>query len=286
MNKKIKSYDKVDFIFRLLEIVLIPLMVIVFSYYADKYLQRTQENDLKIRVYTELMSNREQAESLLRKDMFNSVINSFLNKNDKTNKMISEELLNLELLAYNFHESLDLKPLFIYLRSKIIQSKTISNKDYCLSQLESIAERIIFKQTPLIESVGKKFDRLIDLEELNNSKDGLEIEGDTLELDGIKRRFTIYAVETDIETKEIKIQLGTKKIPSGSEELTELWISFFDFPSIHNIRLSNDQRCSIILKEFDKKAMGATFTLVYFPGDYAALKEKPFYEEIRKKLIK
>jgi hypothetical protein len=57
------------------------------------------------------MSRREEAESSLRKDMFVSIIASFLKPG--TNDL-SAKVLNLELLAYNFHDSLNLKPcLFI-----------------------------------------------------------------------------------------------------------------------------------------------------------------------------
>src|SRR5262249_48559919 len=67
-------------------------------------LDRSQARDTNARLYSELMSKREESESNLRKDMFNSNIQAFL-KSDSGD--IDSKLLNLELLAYNFHESLD-----------------------------------------------------------------------------------------------------------------------------------------------------------------------------------
>jgi len=61
------------------------------------------------RIYLELTSKREESESALRKDMFVSIIESFLRPGAAT---LDERVLNLELLSYNFHESLNLKPLF------------------------------------------------------------------------------------------------------------------------------------------------------------------------------
>ncbi len=58
------------------------------------------------------MSRREESESALRKDMFQTIIASFVNANAR-GATSTPSVLNLELLAYNFHESLNLKPLFI-----------------------------------------------------------------------------------------------------------------------------------------------------------------------------
>jgi hypothetical protein len=67
--------------------------------------ERMQANETNVRIYTELMSRREEAESALRKDMFVSMIQTFLRPGSTS---LDEKVLNLELLAYNFHESLNL----------------------------------------------------------------------------------------------------------------------------------------------------------------------------------
>jgi hypothetical protein len=51
---------------------------------------------------------------------------------------------------------------------------------------------------------------------------------------------------------------------------------------IDNTRLSNDQRVAVVLT--DMNPAGASLSLVYFPGSRASLREKPYYEEILKKL--
>ncbi len=92
------------------------------SYLKDRELaenatrERMQAYETNVRIYTELMSRREESESALRKDMFVSIIQSFLRPGAST---LDERVLNLELLSYNFHESLNLKPLFIYLEKQI-----------------------------------------------------------------------------------------------------------------------------------------------------------------------
>jgi hypothetical protein len=66
---------------------------------------------------------------------------------------------------------------------------------------------------------------------------------------------------------------------------TEFWVGYFDFPMIDNTRLSRDQRCAIVLNNFDGRASTADLTLVFFPGKYAGLREKPYYDEVVARLL-
>ena len=63
-----------------------------------------------------MMGRREEADSNLRKDMFNSILTTFMAKDPSmrlsSEELIRQQILSLELLAYNFHESLDIGPLF------------------------------------------------------------------------------------------------------------------------------------------------------------------------------
>jgi hypothetical protein len=53
---------------------------------------------------------------------------------------------------------------------------------------------------------------------------------------------------------------------------------------IDNTRLSHDQRCSVVLNAFEGEL--ADITLAYFPGSYASLKEKPYYQEVVQNLMR
>ena len=59
-------------------------------------------------------------------------------------------------------------------------------------------------------------------------------------------------------------------------------MGFFSTPMIDNTRLSNDQRVALVLSDMNQ--YGASLSLVYFPGSRASLREKPYYEEILRKL--
>ena len=47
---------------------------------------------------------------------------------------------------------------------------------------------------------------------------------------------------------------------------------------IDNTRLAHGQRCAVVLNSFSDQS--ADVTLVLFPGEYAGLKEKPYYNEV------
>ena len=58
-------------------------------------------------------------------------------------------------------------------------------------------------------------------------------------------------------------------------------MGFFDFPMIDNTRLDRDQRCAVVLNAFEDTS--ADITVAFFPGSYASLKEKPYYQEVVQK---
>jgi hypothetical protein len=246
--------------------------------------ERMQASEANIRIYTELMSKREEAESVLRKGMFDSMIQSFTKP---ASISMDEKVLNLELLSYNFHESINLKPLFIYFEKQIRASKEKAKGDY-LDRVHKVATEITRKQMLVLEGAGRKFDRHIDLDSLAANPGGVPLDEDTLTIENITRHFSIVVQKADMDTRELKVRLEirTPTDTSGNFEINsaEFWVGFFDFPMIDNTRLANDQRCSVVLNAFEDNS--ADVTLVYFPGSYASLKEKPYYQEVVQKLMR
>jgi hypothetical protein len=54
---------------------------------------------------------------------------------------------------------------------------------------------------------------------------------------------------------------------------------------IDNTRLPHDQRLAVVLNNFDSKRGLADVTVALFPGKYAGLREKPYYDEVLAKLL-
>jgi hypothetical protein len=213
-----------------------------------------------------------------------SIIQSFL---QPASASLDTKVLNLELLVYNFHESLNLRPLFTHLKKQVAGSRDGAKQEY-LERLDKAAREVVRKQMLVLEGAGKKFDRTIDLETLWKTPGGIPLEEATLTLENIKRDFRIVVIEAHSKIKEVKVRLEirTPKEPPADVEtnVAEFWVGFFDFPIIDNTRLSSDQRCAIVLTAFGESS--ADITAIYFPGSYASLKEKPYYQEVVQNLLK
>ena len=265
------------------------------GYITSSSLERWKTKEAHTQLYAELMGKREEAESALRKDMFTSIITSFL-KTEKSDKetplteeqeltIIEEKVLNLELLVSNFHESLNLKPLFIHLKKLIDANvKDRNRKQEFIERINKIAKEITRKQMLILEGAGKSFSRQLVLG---------KIYSDTLIVNNIPRIFRIIVLDIDEKKQEIRVRLEvlTEADLDGEEDTyiaCEFSVGFFDFPMIDNTRLSHDQRCAVVLTDFykpDSTNPIANITLLAFPGSHASLKEKPYYEEIVHNLL-
>jgi len=284
-NMKPKKKDGWDIAKVVLEPVgglLTAIAVALLGFYGSRVIEQQQRFDSNFRLYSELMSRREESESALRKDMFKSIIDSFL-KPGMENSPLDGQLLNLELLAYNFHESLNLKPLFTHIEKSIEAIKNPIEKSEQFNRLERVAREVTRKQMLILEEAGKKFERRIDLDSLNNNPGGIVLDDDSMIVHNIKRLFRIIVLEADHKTKNIKVRLEVRTLSDSLDQndepnIIEFWISFFDFPMIDNTRLSNDQRCAIVLTNFDEQS--ADISVLDFPGSHASLREKPYFDDI------
>lgn len=286
-DEKKTGWDKADIVLKPVGGFLTALAVAFLGVYGSYALNQSQSGETKRRVYAELVSQREAADSLLRKDMFTSVLGKFLTPNRGN---LEEQILQLELLAYNFHESLDLGPLFkdIFRR---IDTQTPAGKEY-FHRLEKVTKEVAGKQVSLLggeggqtRSVVVDFDRLVESPEgipLINESLGLRphCPGQT-ETDYKCRRFVVEVMDVKKALRELVIRLRVSPPgePDGNAEVDALFrVGFFDFPMIDNTHLSHNQRCAVVLSRFYET--GAEITLVYFPGFRAGLKDKPFVEDV------
>ena len=276
------GWDKIDILMRPVGGLLTAVAITMLGFITSSALNQRQAIDTNTRLYTELMSRREDSESALRKDMCVSILSSFVNPRETA---LSNSVLNLEMLAYNFHESLNLKPLFLELRRRVVSARAeartpaarAENAAY-LERLETMGREIVRRQMITVEGVGKKFDRTIDL---TVDPVGTSLEPATLTLDGVSTTFAMDVLGVDRESREVRISLSieTPDPEQGRQtKVATFSVSHFDFPMIDNTRLAGGQRCAVVLNNFSDQS--ADITLVLFPGSYASLKEKPYYNEV------
>src|SRR5262245_20325833 len=80
----------------LVKVLALPLVTLVLGYWFNSSLNERQQVESNIRLYAEMMGRREEADSNLRKDMFNSILTTFLAR-DPSLRLTSEELIRRQI---------------------------------------------------------------------------------------------------------------------------------------------------------------------------------------------
>ena len=280
--KQVKDFwDKAQIVLHPINGLLTALAVALLGYYTSNALRRNDTEETNRRVITELTAGREQSDSSLRKDMSLSVMQTFLRPETAG---IEPKMLNLEMLAYNFHESLNLKPLFAHMYRELAASTDPGKAAYVL-RLDRTAREITTRQMVLLEQVGTKFTRTVDFEKFHPEKDGpLDLEPQKLTFLGIEREFSLSVLSVNPENKELGMELRVRSTgDSSSGQTVKFHVGYYDFPVIDNTRLTDDQRAAVVLNEFLPGA-AADLSVVLFPGSYASLKEHVSIDELVGKL--
>jgi hypothetical protein len=276
-------WDKIDILFKPIGALLVAGVTAYLGVLASDYLDRQQRVAASVNLYAQLMSSREAADSALRKEMFNTTLNAFLTSTRDSSAR--EKVIKLDLLARNFHNSLDLAPLFEHLYSELAVKG--QQNEQLRGRVESLASKVNQQQLAALESVGAKRDRTIYLgENTQVPPEGIQVlDSVMLALRGGEqpRRFSVDVLRVDSRQKTIRVRLTVRGSNSEDELDSVLDVGIFDFPMIRNIPLLGGERCALVVTKL--RDVSAEVTLVYFPGSRAALKEKPYYDEIFKKLV-
>ncbi len=266
---------------RWLQILVIPVTTIIVGQYASNW----QEKESARRTYADMMNRREEAESALRKDMFQTTILPFLER--KTDDM-EASVLRLELLASNFHESLDLSPLFkdVY---RTLSAKRRANSEELIKRLTFSAQEVVRIEVDALREASTVRTGMVDLESLKQGP--VALFGDqALNLPGSSgppRTFRVEILNHDERRKEFLVRLTVWN--AGDPPVMELQtkpfhVGPFDFPLIANTRLAGGDRVALT---FDGAAEEvAQIILIYFPGSRASMKDKQYYEDMAAELLR
>jgi hypothetical protein len=305
----------------LIKVLALPLVTLVLGYWFNSSLNERQQVESNIRLYAEMMGRREEADSNLRKDMFNSILTTFMTR-DPSLKLTSEELirqqiLSLELLAYNFHESLDIAPLFRDVERRIMVEQRDTNIEL-RGRLESVALQVIEHQLTALSDVGMIErgnalpDRIKDLQAhvsfgTHAVSDPMIAPGEGTariclsaeSTDGSRhyRQFQLELIDYREDLREVQVHLYVSQLLTeeecqqsnldleGKREVdTNFLVGLFDFPMIDNTRLSGGERTSVSLTSLNPSVL--SIALAYFPASRASLKDKPYYDEVIRDLVR
>ena len=305
----------------LLKVLALPLVTLVLGYWFNASLNERQQIDNNVRLYAEMMGRREEADSNLRKDMFNSILTTFVARDPNLrltpDEQIKQQILSLELLAYNFHESLDIGPLFKDVARRIPRDDTGPNAEL-RGRLETVSLQVIEHQLTALSDVGmvERGDALPEKIQALQAHimfgaraipDPGVAHGEgasrvCLSLDagdGTRhyRQFKLELINYDAAAREVQVHLYASQILSeaecqqatldlgGKREIdTNFLVGLFDFPMIDNTRLSGSERCAVSLTVLNPAVV--SLTLAYFPASRASLKDKPYYDEVIRGLVR
>jgi hypothetical protein len=231
--------------------------------------------------------------------MFNSILGTIL----KDSGTLDENILQLELLAYNFHQSLNLMPLFDYLNRKIALEKNKTLRAEYRKRLYKMARDVTSKQISSLEGAASKEMMFITFTgDSGEYKPGLSQElaiewkdsktfYDTVKVGDLVDVYTrvvyLKALQYNVDEKSVNVRLDIENSINNkfdnmvSQEFT---IDYFQFPMIDNTRLSNDMRCAVVMRDFDFPNY-IQVDILYFPGSHSSLNEKPYYDDVMKKLL-
>ena len=305
----------------LAKVLALPLVTLVLGYWFNASLNERQQIDNNIRLYAEMMGRREEADSNLRKDMFNSILTTFMSK-DPSAKISDEEeirqqILSLELLAYNFHESLDIAPLFKDVERRI-RSVAKGPDPELQRRLESVALQVIEHQLTALSDVGtvergdaltekiKDFQAYImfGMRAIPDPKvkagEGASRLCLSMEATDRSRHYRQFVLELiaynemarEVQVRQYVSRLLTQEeckkadldLEANREVDTNFQVGLFDFPMIDNTRLSGSERSAVSLTALNPNVV--SLTLAYFPASRASLKDKPYYDEVIRDLVR
>jgi hypothetical protein len=300
------------------KLALIPILIALIGYYFTSWQKARDDTENNVRLYTQLVSQREQSDSQLRTEMFKAVIEKFLS-GGKTGD-VPDMVLKLELLAYNFHESLDLGPLFKEVVRAVETPRVASaaERKGLRKRLDAAAATVVFQQVTALSLKGQRWSAAISPDAVNKSAgDSYLIDEKIIEPsagpprpagtagsarestspDKTETRLRIQVLAMDLSRRELEVRLLVQSQPDGHSIVDRhFYVSLYDFPMLDNTRLPNGDRCSVVLTDFfvdeqaseeDKRLNSfANLVVVMFPATSASLKERVEYEELLRNMLR
>ena len=277
-------WGKIDILMKPIGGLTTAAVVAYMGYLGSDILQQRQQTNARVQLYAQIMSSREQAETGLRREMFNSIIQTFLRAQSgepplPREQVLKQRMLALELLTYNFHDALDLGPLFKYLEGETIEvlGRAGSKGERTLNQLKRTARDIIVKQIAALEIDGATTSETFFLRDTERGVPTINQDmphADLSQEEGVsassglnagigagidagvftelpKRNFRVEMIDWNLQTQELRVRLIVRDPRTAEIEFDELfWVGSFDFPLIDNTRLSGGGRCAVVLEEF------------------------------------
>ena len=257
---------------------------------AEKAHAETRQRELadqQFRLYTDLMSKREDADTQVRRGLFDKLIGSYLNPNPDS---ADKRLVALELLSLNFHDALNLSPLFWDLARDIEKSAAGERRDLLLHQLDRVARQVKDRQSAMLDDQPSVID--VDLsafeneQELSFSVDRPRLREDGTPDPGRQRRFVVFASRPDPHNRSLAIRVRTEE--AGTTQVFSFKLDPYDFPLVNFSRVSRDERFAVMMEDYDAAPdkANARIVFLYYPSWRGGAKDKPYLDDLMARLAR
>ena len=263
-----------------------------------------------------IQSQREQAESQLRASMFNSLISPIAGPQTGDKPMPADrEVILTELLALNFNENFEMKPLMEDAIKRLAMEKPKSkNGEDPREALWSIARRIAERQKASISrewsaSEAAQSSKLFPFGWLllpwksaaDSSRQGCQVYylnldarterhaepvsaaafGDIIDLKSPDGNYTLrmVAVHPDWENQTIRVStqpfLSEQTNPKPTDTQYNFTLTWLDLPLTDNTLLSDGNRYAAYIRSFYNDFQTVSVTVMWFPKGYFTPRERP-----------
>lgn len=306
-------------------VVAMPLVTATVGFTLNASLNARQQRENNLRLYADMMTRREQSDSDLRKDMFNSILDKFTTPqtDPKAPDYLEQEVLNLELLASNFNESMDLGPLFKHVRRMIpdqLEGLTAERRktfEGLRSRLETIAVETNERQLRVLGDSGSVVRAGVDdLGHITDSMAFMRFFGPTAVSMDAKpddsitqaclamasrdqlphyRRFKLEVTDLNPVSHELQVRLYVSKLldekTCHQHDLDLKGVAEIDskfWVGLFDFPIVDNTRLSqgerCSVTVTSLSQGHAELALSYFPGSRASLKDKPYFDELEQDL--
>lgn len=294
------------------KVVVLPLVTLLLTliggHYLTSWLKEREARENNDRLYAQLLIQREQSDAQVRKDMFGVVITKFLT--DQKQGDWNNKILQLELLANNFNQTLDLAPLFKDTARLLPLAVGVTKQQVTemRKRLDATASNLIFKQVNALAQRGYAESTLIPVAEITKATGKPWINAivpkqklvpAVYSADKDKSETISFAVEVldvRLDLREVEVRLRVDFSDEKEKVDRHFWAGLYDFPMLDNTQLPHGLRTSVVLTEFfvadglneTERAANSFFHmhLVVFPSGSASYKERQDYDDILRDMLR
>lgn len=254
--------------------------------------QRREAAEQQFRLYTDLMSKREEADTAVRRGLFDKLVGSYL---DPKPGDVDKRLVALELLSLNFHDTLNLSPLFWELDRQIAaRPPGTATEEYRL-QLDRIAQQVKNRQASALEVDGSRRTMEVNLGFIG---EGLAPQNRSFRLASVaaepgpdvmaEREFTVTVLSHDPKHRRLLVAVNWSVAEGSGTQGTSFWVDPYDFPLTNFSRVSRGERFSLLVDRYRPTDEGGTARLVLllFPSSRSGAKDRPYIDDLVARLAR